>query len=278
MALRTIFTLIGLSGITSELIADDAVNADKLADGAVGSAALAADAVDADKLADGAVGSAALAADAVTEAKIAAGAVSAGKLADGASSLYYAVVRQIVTTNTNLAAAPNTVGGVSLNVGHLLLVAGQTDTSKNGIYQVDTVGTGSNGVWSRPASRDAANELPLGLLVYIRANKKIYKLSTAPATIDTDAVVFEEHQEGLTPGNSGEPEAVGTGDGTNLNFDLGAPSPAFVAVIVSGIVQAPGSYSVSATGGTAGVAQLQFGAGNAPASGAVVEAITLYRS
>lgn len=258
MALRSIFTLIGLAGITSDYLADDAVNADKLADGAVGSAALAA--------------------NAVTEAKIASGAVSAGKLADGASSLYYAVVRQVVTTNVNLSAAPNSVGGVSLNVGHLLLVSGQTDTSANGIYQVDTVGTGSNGVWSRPAARDAAAELPLGLLVYNRANKKLFKLVTAPSTVGTDPVVFEEHQEGLTPGNNGEPEAVGTGDGSTLNFDLGAASPAFVAVIVDGIVQAPDTYTVSATGGTAGVAQLQFGSGNAPASGASVEAITLYRT
>jgi len=268
MALRTILSLLGTGAITGTYLADGAVGAAKLAD----------DAVTSDKLADNAVGSAAIAADAITEGKIASGAVSAAKLADGASSLYYTVVRQIVTTNVDFAAAPNSVGGVSLNTGHLLLVSGQTDTSKNGIYQVDTVGSGSNGVWSRPAARDAAAELPLGMLIYVRASKKLFKLTTAPATINTDPVVFEEHQEGLTSGNSGEPEAVGTGDGTTLNFDLGAASPAFVAVIVNGIVQAPGTYSVSATGGTGGVAQLQFGSGNAPASGAVVEAITLYRS
>lgn len=268
MAIRTILTLIGVGGITDTYLASGAVTQAKIAD----------DAINADKLADGAVGAAALASGAVTEAKIASGAVSAGKLADGASSLYYTVVRQVVTTDVNLAAAPNAVGGVSLNVGHLLLVMGQTDTSENGIYQVDTVGSGSNGVWTRPTARDTAAELPLGLLAYNRANKKLYKLTTAPATIDVDAAVFEEHQEGLTPGNSGEPEAVGSGDGTTLNFDLGAASPAFVAVMVDGIVQSPSIYSVSATGGTAGVAQLQFASGNAPASGAVIEAITLYRS
>lgn len=258
MAIRTIFTLIGLAGITGDYLADDAVNADKLADGAVG----------ADALASGAV----------TEAKIASGAVSAGKLADGAASLYYATVDAFTSTNISVGAAPNTANGVSLEVGDIVLVLGQTSKAQNGLYQVDTVGTGSNGVWTRPTSRDAAAELPAGLLVYNKDNQKLYKLTVAPSTVGSDPVVFEEQEEGLTPGNSGEPEAVGTGDGSTLNFDLGGASPAFVAVMVDGIVQSPSIYGVSATGGTAGVAQLQFASGNAPASGAVIEAITLYRS
>lgn len=268
MALRTILSILGTGAITGTYLANGAVDATKLAD----------DAVTSDKLADNAVGSAAIAANAITEAKIASGAVSAGKLADGASSLYYATVSVVTDIDVTLNGAPDAPYGVTLGVGSRVLCIGQTDTSENGIYAVTTVGTGSDGVWARPSSRDTAAEMPEGLLVYDRNTDKIYKLVTAAATLDTDPVIFEEQQEGLTSGNGGEPEVVGTGDGTNLNFDLGAASPAFVAVIVNGIVQAPGTYSVSATGGTGGVAQLQFGSGNAPASGAVVEAITLYRS
>lgn len=268
MALRTILGLIGAGGITGTYLASGAVTSAKIAD----------DAIDADKLADGAVGSAALASGAVTEAKIASGAVSAAKLADGASSLYYAAVEVVTDIDVTLNGAPDAPYSVALSVNDLVLAVGQTDNTQNGIYKVDTVGTGSNGVWTRPTSRDAAAELPEGLLVYDKNTDRIYKLTTAPATVGSDPVLFELQEEGLTSTNSGEPEAVGTGDGSTLNFDLDVASPAFVAVIVDGLVQAPGTYSVNATGGTGGVARLEFGSGNAPASGAVIEAIVLYRN
>ena len=268
MALRTILSLIGAGGITGTYLASGAVTSAKIAD----------DAIDADKLADGAVGSAALASGAVTEAKIASGAVSAGKLADGASSLYYAVVKVAVDVDVTLNGAPDAPYSVSLATNDVVLCYGQTDPAENGLYKVDTVGTGGDGVWTRPTSRDSAAELPLGMLVYDQRTTNLFKLVQAATTLGTDDVIFEPHEEGVTASNSGEPEVVGTGDGTTLNFDLDVARPVFVAVFVDGVVQAPGVYSVSATGGTGGVAQLQFASGNAPASGQVIEAIVLYRN
>lgn len=209
-----------------------------------------------------------------------------GVVVDPTSTLTYATVRAVATTAiTDLAAgAPNSVDGVSLQAGDLVLVTAQADAAENGIYEVDTLGTGSNGAWSRPASRDEGTELPVGMLAFVKGGtaKKwtMWKLVTFDGTIDTDDMVWNEHDEGLKPSSAsgGEPEAVGDGDGTTLNFDLDGPSPVFVQVSVDGFVQAPSVYSVSATGGTGGVAQLQFASGNAPASGAKVEAIVLYRS
>lgn len=60
-----------------------AVDAGKLADGAVGAAALAPKSVDAGKLADGSVGSAALAPASVTPSKLADGVIGTAAVADG---------------------------------------------------------------------------------------------------------------------------------------------------------------------------------------------------
>jgi hypothetical protein len=69
--------------ITAKQLAARAVNASKLAGGAVGTGALAPKAVDAGKLADGAVGPTQLAGGAVTSSKIGDGAVGALAVADG---------------------------------------------------------------------------------------------------------------------------------------------------------------------------------------------------
>lgn len=279
MAIRTIFTMLSAAGgLGSAYLADGAVTTDKLANDAVTSGKIADDAVGADAIASGAVGAGELAANAVTEGKIADGAVSGAKLADGASSQYYAVVAVTTDIDVTLNGAPNAPYGVSLGVGSLVLVLGQTDTSENGIYEVDTVGTGSDGVWSRPGSRDAAGELPEGLLVYDRNSDKLYKLTTAPTTLGTDPVIFEEQEEGLSVANGGEPEAVGTGDGSTLTFDLARANPVFVAVMVEGIMQSDAIFSVSGTGGAGGVGRITFSSGNAPPNGTQIQAIALYRS
>ena len=75
----------------------------------------------------------------------------------------------VVATITNIAdlaaGAPATVDGVSLNQNDLVLVAAQTDKSKNGLYKVDTLGAGANGAWTRAASMDAAGEVENGLVI-----------------------------------------------------------------------------------------------------------------
>mgnify|MGYP000283019986 CR=1 FL=1 len=54
------------------------------------------------------------------------------------------------TSNVSLSGgAPQTVDDVGLAVGDRILVWKQTSAAENGIYKVQTLGTGSNGTWVR---------------------------------------------------------------------------------------------------------------------------------
>lgn len=270
MALRTVLTLIGAGGITSTHLAADSVTSAAIATGAVGS--------------DEAAGLVAGDLD-LTGTYNFTGTLQSGgaNVAVGTGNVYYAVTVVAVTSNiTNFSAMASTIDGISLSQNQDVLVLGQTNQTENGIYNVDTVGSGSNGVWTRAAERDLAAELPTGMLVYVArgtANaEKLFKLTSLVSTVGSDAVVFEEHQEGMTPLGSGEPVAVGTGNGSNLNFDLPSAGVVYASVFVSGILQDPSLWTVAAGAGTAGVDRLEFSSGNAPAASAPVEAILFVRS
>jgi len=62
--------------------------------------------------------------------------------------------------NIALAAAPNTLDGVTLVQGDRVLVGSQATPAQNGIYVVTTLGTGANGVWTRATDMDAWAEVP----------------------------------------------------------------------------------------------------------------------
>jgi hypothetical protein len=271
MALRTVAGLIPASAITATMIASGAITEAKLDSGAVTADKLGANAVTEGKIASGAV----------TEGKLADDAVTAAKLADGAASANLATVQAAIGTNVaNLASgAPDTVDGYSLQSGDLVLVYGQSTASQNGIYQVDTVGTGSNGAWSRPTTRDQQAELPPGLLVIVTGGSTnggaVFMLESS-GTVGTDPLSFNRFHEGAQFTGSGKAEAVGTGDGSTLNFDLDVANPVFVAVFVDGLQQDPSVYGIDGEGGSGGVAQIQFTSGNAPGNGAKVEAIVAY--
>lgn len=75
-----------IAGVSQSGIADASVTAEKIADGAVGTAAIADDAITAEKIAAGAIGTAAIADAAVTYDKIKDKAVGSAKMADNAVS------------------------------------------------------------------------------------------------------------------------------------------------------------------------------------------------
>lgn len=72
-------------------------------------------------------------------------------------------------TQTNVAniasGAPSTADGVALAVGDLVLLAAQTTQSQNGVYIVNSVGTGANGVWVRAPGYDTWNELVARVMI-----------------------------------------------------------------------------------------------------------------
>lgn len=81
---------------------------------------------------------------------------------------YKQAVRVLADSDVSLTGgAPSTVDGVVLAVSNRVLVIGQNTASQNGLYQVATVGTGSNGTWIRSQDADTTGELLAGTIVMV---------------------------------------------------------------------------------------------------------------
>ena len=145
-----------------------------------------------------------------------------------------------VATTANIATlaggAPDTVDGVNLAAGDRVLVKDQSTGSQNGIYQVDTLGTGSNGVWSRVLDMDDVTDdaIQAGLNTYIQegtANEKktFYLTTTGTITLGSTSLTFEE---GPTAGAGG---GVGGSTGATDNALLRADGTGGSTVQSSGV-------------------------------------------
>ena len=125
--------------------------------------------------------------------------------------------RAISTSNVTLSGgAPATVDGVSVTQGDRVLVIGQTNKAQNGIYNIATVGTGSNGTWNRTKDADDANDITAGTQVSVTEGTTygdtVWKLTT-----DGDITI------GTTDQDWEQASAYGFGtvtvDGTSLVAD-----------------------------------------------------------
>lgn len=114
--------------------------------------------------------------------------------------------RVATTANVTIATALNvgdTIDGITLAAGDRVLVKDQTTQSQNGIYEAAASPV-------RTGDFDASEEI-LGALVpvvagTVNAGKLFKNTNTAPITVDTDAITFEE-QEGRV-GSLGDIEDV----------------------------------------------------------------------
>jgi hypothetical protein len=181
----------------------------------------------------------------------------------------------ITTTNITLVGgAPNQVDGVNLSVNDRVLVIGQSTGSQNGIYYVTTVGTGSNGTWTRSSDTDATGELLAGTIVMVTEGTVYHdtqwKLTTNdPIVIGTTALVFEQNSAfafGNVYANGTAVLATSVGDvltltaGNNIQI-IGNNSSKSVAIAVTGIsltsiANGTSNVNVTSSGGnvTVGVA------------------------
>lgn len=111
---------------------------------------------------------------------------------------YKQATRVITVADITLSGgAPSQVDGVNLAQGDRVLVTGQSTGSQNGIYYVTTLGSGSNGTWSRSSDTDATGELLAGTIVMVTEGTVYHdtqwKLTTNdPIVIGTTALTFEQ--------------------------------------------------------------------------------------
>jgi hypothetical protein len=112
---------------------------------------------------------------------------------------YKQAVRVITLTSIVLSGgAPNSVDGVSLNLNDRVLVAGQGAGAQNGIYYVTTLGSGSNGTWTRSIDTDTTGELLAGTIVMVTEGTLYqdtqWKLTTDnPIVIGTTPLTFVQN-------------------------------------------------------------------------------------
>ena len=104
-------------------------------------------------------------------------------------------VTVVTTVNITLTGgAPNLYDSYSFAAGDRVLVAGQTTGSQNGIYTVQTVGSGSNGTWIRSSDASSASYLVPGTSVPVTQGTyagSTWKLTTpAGFVVGTTALTF----------------------------------------------------------------------------------------
>ena len=112
---------------------------------------------------------------------------------------YKQATRVITVTNITLSGgAPNQVDGVNLSQNDRVLVIGLSTASQNGIYLVQSLGSGSNGTWIRTSDTDVTGELLAGTIVMVTEGTVYHdtqwKLTTDdPIVIGTTPLVFEQN-------------------------------------------------------------------------------------
>lgn len=206
-----------------------------------------------------------LSSDAVTKAY-------ADALAFQGFDVHAAVDAATVANVTLEGAAPSTLDGRTLLINDRILVKDQTDNRQNGIYYVATVGSGSNGTWTRAADANATGELKVGAQTYVKYGTvnggSLWVLSNAtPPTIGASAINFT-----IAYSFFALPAAKITGQLTNSQIaDLAASKLTGTAVVSydngSGYnrVRTNGTFGLQvglSTGASAGLLSLAQNAGN----------------
>lgn len=109
---------------------------------------------------------------------------------------YKQSVRVVAVSNVTLGGgAPVVVDGVSLSAGNRVLVVGQNTSNQNGLYYVATLGTGSDGTWTRTSDGNEAGEIDAGMIIMVTEGTTYadtqWKLTTNdPITVGTTALTF----------------------------------------------------------------------------------------
>jgi len=244
---------VGTGGISTLMIADDAVTAAKLADASVVTAALAGTSVTADKLADNAVTTAKISDSSVTAAKL-AGSIPADKLVLGNG-----------VENSGGSLIVSLDGGtLALGAGGLSVAAGGIGSTELAATSVTAAKLGANAVETAKIADDAVTAAKIADAAIDSArldNNAVTTSKIANANVTAAKLNFMAAYETLS-----------AGDGTATTFDAGAAADAtmlggaivFRNGLAMGLVESSPSgqdqYTLSATGGSGGKLRVTFGA------------------
>jgi hypothetical protein len=112
---------------------------------------------------------------------------------------YKQATRVVTVANITLTGgAPSVVDGVTLSLGDRVLVTAQSTPSQNGLYYVSTLGSGSNGTWSRTSDANQTGEIDAGMIVMVTegliyADTQWKLITDNPITIGTTALTFTQN-------------------------------------------------------------------------------------
>lgn len=106
-------------------------------------------------------------------------------------------------------AAPSAIDDVDLEIYDRILVKDQSSEEENGVYYVNSLGTGANGIWVRVAEFKSSDELTTQLSVnVVEGTANIGKLfiinlgvNVPPFTIDTTPFTWDEYTPLTVYGN-----------------------------------------------------------------------------
>jgi hypothetical protein len=261
---------LGDNSVTSNKLGDNAVTSNKLDDHAVTSNKLGANAVNSTNF------------DTSDNYNFTGSLQKDGENLTG-GDLYVCTVDYVLDVNTpdiDDGSAPNTVDGSTITGDHTLVLAfNQSQAYNNKIHITSTVGTGSNGTWTVPTSRDEDGELPQGLRVIVRGGTKYGgSVIVLKSGLLSQNNLQWELDDSLHPDNSGETVSLAGADGSKTAFDLSSSKVAYIAgVVVGGTPQPPNTFHLSKGTGTDGKDQLAFESGCTPPNGASIELIVLLR-
>jgi len=112
---------------------------------------------------------------------------------------YKQATRVVTIVNITLTGgAPNNVDGVNLSIGNRVLVTGQNNPVQNGIYDVYTVGSGSNGTWVRTSDANSTGEIEAGMIIMVTegviyADTQWKLITDNPIDIGVTSLIFTQN-------------------------------------------------------------------------------------
>lgn len=173
----------------------------------------------------------------------------------------------LVDIDLAVAADPNPINGYSAANGSRILLAGQTASEENGIYiAVDTTDPTT---WTRATDYDNVIEIPGSFTVVQFGNDagEVYLTTSTPAVLGTNAILFIKKAAGASLNVKEYTKDLDGTDITNQYIDLpfavqgasASDNSVSLSVLGGGGPQLKGTdYSVSLTGGVAGVTRITF--------------------